>query len=1002
MRTLVFLTMALAAPVLAQGAIAGTVVGVDGRPIESVSVHVERSDRTAAREVTTDATGAFRISGLGAGVYVVIVRRVGYRSAELPGIRVVDGQVRTLSVTLTQAPTQLSTIHVVMSPTSVNAATPEFATRLDQAFTALLPSARDASSLIALVPGARKDQLWGGAPGVSNNYQLDGIGVSHPGIGGDLLAPSVDWIETLEVRGLGAGAELGNFQGGVINAVTRTGSNERRNAIRTNYEADALTASNFNANEQGVEQAGRREVAGEALGPISRDRLFYFVGGQYVDRDMRSPDLTTAAGGDYQGGREAQEDARAIAKLTWLPAPGQRVNLLAGYTGRSVRHAGINGVDRLSATQRVANPVKYFAFSWNHAGDRRNTVSLRLAGYSAHESRTGYEGPDVPGAQLIHPGRQPAFQNSAFSERRDPSSITASAEWRMSRRALADHELLIGGEVGSGRWRDERTRNGGLTWRPYGSELVPFDANDVTTWGPVGSDWGGEIRLNSDVANRAAWVTDQFAIGPRLSMTLGIRYGHWSGFIRPVCAPLTPCYRFQAVRAEGWDPRIGAAWDVTGRGALAIKAHWGRYHQGMYSLFFDRVDGANVYTNRRYHYSAPPLADSRTTFTVAERDADSSGFHTFGFSEAILDASGRVDGYRQPYVDQAVLAVEKSIGPKWKAEALYTRRRNGDIVGLGDANLASNWTPLRGVRVHSPYANNIVFDAHFRPLVFPQVYVANSDLKAYLAALRGRRMFPATLFGYDTAFIDALTWNPDVRLGTVPGARRGYDQVTLALRTVQSRWRAEGSLTGARLKGNVPGVGEFGTTSTRFTAGPFVNPNEAINGYGYLSDALELEGKVWLTARLWRRWEGGLLYTHTLGERFAPSFTMEPRYRFVDSAGVVIPDRVLSQVFGQSILVEPRGARHYASRAVVDAHLEWRSPRIAVVTIDLFNVTGEDAIIIAKTTLEDQVPSDATTHFGAARIRATPRRLRVGVRMEWPGPPAGGRAANASAAPQPH
>jgi hypothetical protein len=971
----------LAAPALAQGSIAGVVSGNDARPIESATVRAERADKSVARDAVTDERGAFRLTGLAAGSYTVTVHRVGYRNAELFGVRVVDAQTRTLSVTLAQAPTQLSTIQVVTSPTSVNAGTPEFATRLDRAATQLLPSARDAASLIALVPGARKDQLWGGTPGVSNNYQLDGVAMNHPGIGGDLLAPSIDWIDALDVRGLGAGAQFGNFQGGVINAITKTGSNERRNAIRTNYESASLSASNFNADEQGVEQAGRRELAGEALGPFVRDRLFYFVGGQYVSRSMRSPDLTTPAGGDFQLVHEEQADARAIAKLTWLPGLGQRVDLLGGFAGRSIDHAGINGADSASATHRVTNPTTYFGLSWSSEGDARNQFAVRLAGYSSRETRDGYEGFAVPSVQPVESGRQPSVQNSAFSELREPSSFSATAEWRATRHLFTEHQLVFGGEVGSGRWQEERLRNGGLTWRPYNTG-GSFNATDATTWGTVASEWGGEIRLNSDVANRAAYVQDQFEIGSRVTVTPGIRYGHWSGWLRPSCATATSCYRFEAVRAEGWDPRIGASWDVTGRNTLALKAHWGRYHQGMYSLFFDRAEGADVYTNHRFYYTAPVVTDSRATFTPVQRDAPGSQFLTFGYVESIRNATGRVDGYKQPYVDQAVFAVEKSFGASWKLEALYTKRVNGDIVGLVDKNIATNYTPLRNLKVDNRYVSNIVLDAHYQPLVLPNVYVANSDLQAYLGDLAFRRQFPAQIFGYDTAYINALTWNPDIRLTTVPQARRAYDQVTLSLRTVQPRWRAEGSLTGAQLKGNLPGATGHGTTGTQFTAGPFVNPNEAINSYGYLSDALELEAKVFVSGNLWRSWSGGVLYTHTLGERFAPSFTMEGRYVMKDSTGAVIPNQLLTHTFGQSILVEPRGDRRYADRAVVDAHLEWRSKRRAVLTLDLFNVLGEDEIVQAKTTLEDQVKSVPTTLFGAARLRVTPRRLRIGIRVE--------------------
>ena len=979
--------LAIARAATAQSAIVGLVLD-NGKPVESAAVYAQRSDKSIAREASTDAGGAFRLAPLSAGIYMITVRKVGYRSAEQPVVRVADRQTVTISVVLTQAPRQLSTIQVVTSPTSVDASTPELSVRLDRQFTELLPSARDASSLIALVPGARKEQLWGGAPGVSNDYQLDGVSMNHPGLGGDFLSLSVDWIESLDIRGLGAGAEHGNFQGGIINAITKTGTNTFQSSVRTTYESSHLTATNLNANEQGVEQAGRREFSGEAMGPIARDKLFYFVAGQFVNRDLRSPNLTTDAPRDFQQINESHFDARALGKLTWLPALGQRVDLLLGHSASTADHFGINGIDDPSATARLRQPTTFYELTWTTTTSPRNVLDVRMAGFTSRSSTEGYAGSSVPGVQLLRLGRMPTFQNTAFNERREPSSIGGSIEWRTNHSLLgSEHQLVLGADVSRGRWRDHRTRNGGLTWRPYTNNAASLDPTDARTWVTTGSDWGGESRLDSDVASEAVFLQDYITLGTRLTVTPGLRYGHWSGYIRPDCATAatSACYRFEAVHAEGYDPRIGVVWDVTGTNTFAVKAHWGRYHQGMFSLFFDRVLGANVYTNSRFYYTAPRFNSATTTFTPAQRDAPGSGFSTF-FEEKILNESGRVDGYRQPYVDQTVLGLEKSFGASWKAELLYTRRSNGDIVGLLDRNLATNYSPVVNVGVDHRLLSGQVLDANGKRLVLPAMYVGNNDL-LYVLNLIKNCFFPIgcqgnSVAGYDTSFIRFLSWNPDVVLTAVPDAHRRYDQITAMLRSYHAGWRGEGSITLARLKGNVPGVTGYGTTGSRFSAGQFVRPNEGINADGYLPDALEMEGKLWFTARLPASMQAGLLYTHTLGERFAPSFEILSRYVYRDRKGNPMPDELLRQVLGQTILIEPRGARQFASRDVFDFHWEWRTPRFATLTADLFNAFGADALTSLNTNIGDQDPNDPTSVFGAARLRVAPRTLRLGLRVD--------------------
>jgi len=981
--------LACASVATAQSAIHGIVLE-NGKPVDAAAVTAVRSDKTLTRDAITDTDGRFRLAPLTAGTYVITVRKLGYRSAERPAVRVADGQSVNLSVSLTQAPMQLSTIQVVSSPTSIDATTPELTLRLDREFTELLPTARDASSLIALVPGARANQLWGGAPGVSNDYQLDGISINHPGLGGDFLKLPVDWVEALDVRGLGAGAEHGNFQGGIINAVTRTGTNTRRVQFRTNYESEALTASNFAAEEVGVEQAGRREVSGEVTGPIARDRVFYFLGGQFVSRDLRSPDLTTPAPRDFQRVREEHLNARGIGKVTWLPALGQRVDALLGASGENADHAGINGVDDPSATLRTRNPTTFYELGWTNAASSRNSVDVRIAGYNSHESRLGYQGAGVPAVFPFQLGREPNYQNSAFDERHHASSTSGTVQWRATRTALGvEHSVAIGAEATRGRWSNERTRNGGLTWRPYPFNISNFDPVDASTWRTVASDWGGDIHLDTDVGSQAVFVQDYATVGARVTITPGLRFGRWTGTLRPPCSITTSnaCDPFQAVSATGFDPRLGVVWDVTGRNTLALKAHVGRYHQGMFALFFDRAQGGSIagspiYTNRRQYYTAPPITDARTVFTTAQRDAAGSGFSTY-YDEEILDESGRVENYRQPYVDQAVLGLEKSIGSRWKVEVLYTHRRNKDIVGIIDRNIATNYSPIFNVKVDDQFALDIMRDARGKPLVIPVLYMSNKDLKQALEVCRGVigvPTCPSSIGGYTLA--SPLPWNPDYVLTTIPDARRIYNQVTAMVRTVQTRWRGEASFTKARLVGNVPGVTGFGTAGTRFSAGPYAHPNEAIQNYGPLADALELEGKVWATVKLPWNLEAGALFTHTIGERFAPTFQFDGRYVYQDGNGGYVPAGVFRSLLGQSVFIEPRGSWHYASRDIMDVHLEWRTPRAAVLTFDVFNALGSNALTVVNTRLAGQYTNDPTTDFLAPRLRVAPRSLRVGLRVE--------------------
>lgn len=976
---------ALAGQSSADGTLAGVVVDSASLPIAQAIIEVRAPALTAPRTALTDEQGRFSIASLAAGVYAVTVRRVGYGTATLSDLRVAAGRTTDVRVVLTQSATQLSTVSIVASAVTVNVTTPAQVERLERKDMARLATGRDAASLVGLVPGARAGAVWGGGGDVSNNIQLDGIAAGHPGVGGDFLRPSVDWIERLEVRGLGAGADQGNFQGGVINAVTRTGTDQRQVTLRANIEATSLSESNFNLREDGVEQAGRREVSGEASGAIVPGRLFYFLGAQAVARELRVPDLTvsnTAVG--FRDVQTELREARGLAKITWRPDAAGRLDVLVGAGNASTERAGLTGLDDPAATQRIRAPSVFYEVAWAWDRGSRHAFDLRLLGYHATEERTSYEGPDIPSVRALSFGREPSYQNAEFSEQRDPASVSLKGTWSTSFTTLGlRHRLLSGAELGGGTWRNERIRNGGLTWRAYpdagGGALDPADP---ATWEAAGSNWGGEVRLRSAVRSSAVFIQDEVSLGPRVTLSPGLRASAWEGSLQ---APggLDP-----RVTASGFDPRVGLAWDVFGDGTTALKAHWGRYHQGMAATLFDRLAGADVYSNELFWPNNPTPSDPRATLTPEERDA----IFVAQTGEALVptvrrfDEAGRASGYRQPYMDQLVLSAERALGPRWKVEVVYTDRVNRDLVGLVDRNLASNHTAIYNVAVRQRFGG-LIADPSGRLLTLDTLWMPNDALRAALEFMQGALMPPPPGFSYDT--IPTLTWNPDLVVSTLPGARRAFRQAYVALRTEQGSWSAAGSFAWTELAGNVAGVTSFGGVGDAFRAGGWARPNEAINNSGPLGDFAELEAKFWVSAQLPWGFQGGATLTHVTGERITPTFEVESsRYAYSSAhfGGVTYFPELIWGADGNTILLEPRGTRRLDDRTLVDLRLERAFTlrnQTLFVTIELFNALAEDAATAVRLRVDDGASGDLISAYGAPSQRAAPRRLRIGTRVEF-------------------
>ncbi|HEX6575682.1 MAG TPA: carboxypeptidase regulatory-like domain-containing protein [Gemmatimonadaceae bacterium] len=988
---LLFVSAPLQAQRVTTGDLAGVVVSETGKPVPETTLQISKNDGSAPQSATTDASGMFRLRGLEPGFYRINARRIGFREAQLQSLRIVAGQTTEVRVLLAASPTQLSTVEVRVTATSIDATTTEIARHLDVAEVSLVPMARDANSLVGLVPGAAKGFVWGGASDATNNYKLDGVSVNHPGTGGDFLSPSIDWIDALEVRGLGAGAEYGDFQGGIINAITKTGTNDLRGSVRANYISPGLTASNIQPNEEGAEQNMRREISAEMSGPLVHDRLFYFIGGLIVDHNVAVPDLTTAALDDTRPVEQEFRDRRGIAKLTFRPSLNDRFDALFSRTQGSADRAELNGLDDPASAINVSAPTNFYELAWSRTMTT-SSLDARVGGFNARESRLGYEGDNVPGVRIFTRGRQPQFQNAPFNTRVEPRSIGGNITWRKQHTlGQGENRIAIGAEYNRGYWKAQRTRNGGLTWLPYLSPATgTVDPLNAPSWFDVASEWGGETHLNSDVENLGVFVQDYLTPVPNLTIIPGVRFGRWSGWLTPHDSA---DQRFLAARDNAIEPRIGVVWDVSKRNDLVVKAHWGQFHQAMNSVFFDRAEGGDVYTNQRFYAQGPNLESSRRVYTPAERDAKlanpeefSTDVFSLTYQESILNEAGRVENYKQPYIQQAVMSIEKRFGPRWKAELTYTNRINKNIVGLVDRNLATNYSQLHHVAVRDRVTAETAFDQYGDPLILETVWVSNKDVVAdLLRRQQSMKPLPPTP-GFTYADIGRLKWDPDIVLTTVEGGRRTFNQLSAVIRTEQPRWNASTSFTYTRLRGNIAGLNGFGSTGSEFSAGAAVRPNEAINFDGYLPDFPSFESKTWVGGELLYGIRGGAFLTTSLGNYFAPSFQINPRFRFQAADLSPLDDALFDQVRGQTILLEERGSRKYQSRINLDlrAEKQFTSGNMDwFVTADLFNATASDAIVERNLTINNSVNTDPTSIFAAPRRRVNPMALQVGLRLEF-------------------
>ena len=990
------------------GAILVRVSSASGGPISAATVELLDGQRVA-RAAVTDTAGVARLVGIPGGSYQVRTRAIGHRDTVVD-VTLAPGSARVVTVVMEAAPVELEGIAVRSSRVQIERQTTEFGSTVGEVAIEMLPVAYDANQLVALTPGARPDHVWGGANFQANSYQIDGLSANHPGLGGSIIQPSTNWIERIDVRGLGAGAEHGGFQGGQVDITTKSGSNEFAAMLRSSLENELLSASNLVSTEIGSEVATRYDVEGEVQGAVVRDRLFYYLGATLVEEDSRALNHMGGVEGRYSPFMEERRETRAFGKLTWRPGTGDQLELSGAHFGTDVRNYATTGYEAEGATTSYESPTWFANLAWRRSLGEWAELEARVNHFARDERQESAQGTDRPGIRffaLLPPFT--TFGNAPFSLRSAPASTSANVAGTFRFRLLGEDQMVkVGADYTRGHFIDRRVRNGGMTWLPI--RTGAFDPAVPATWTHTSAsfmptEWGGEVDLDAEVVNAAGYAQAAFSVGP-LTLSPGVRWGFWQGSMN------TDAGALELVEDNALDPRIGAMVELVADGSMVLKGHWGRYHQDMIAQMFDRAAGTDVFNNQEiWYYWGEPPTDPGDRFTLAQRDSLAAlGLFTRE-SVISLNETGPVADYDQPYIDQWLVGFEKQFGQSVKVEALYTRRTNHDMIALVDRNAATNYIRYERVRVYDA-TGPLPFEGG--TLVLSELYVptwvAIQELK-FCAANPDICGAPPELSFSDTLL---LSWNPDYTLTNAPDARREFDQFQFTVEVARPRWGGSFSVAVTGLQGNLDNVSGYADPA-QFSPGPYVRVNEGVNAFGTLPNFSEREAKVSAWGMLPWDLRGGIFWTYSSGDHYSPQFRLSGMgfYSYEANAtatrggnyqnpgetagGDPLPLSFFVPLEGHHVYVGPRGLPQHQRRANIDLRLERRferGPLSIGVSLDAFNIIGAETVTAVQTMTNNGrnfyyflPPNPATPwaripenqYYDAPLGRVPPRRVRLGA-----------------------
>ncbi|AGC48382.1 TonB-dependent receptor [Myxococcus stipitatus DSM 14675] len=343
--------------------ITGTVVSADDkRPLADVVVTATSPKLQGEQVVVSDTSGLYRLAQLPPGTYTLRVERDGYE----PFVRgdIVLRVDRTIRVNIQLLPSNFGEeISISAAPPTVDVASSTQGMSVDADFlrniAVIRPgtkgsASRSFESLAELAPGATEDRYGVSVSGSSSpesQYVVDGLSVNDPSVGTLGTPLSVEFVQEVNVITGGYMPEYGRSTGGVLNVVTKSGSNEFHGSVFANMAPGGLQRNGTVVRQEGTvisaqgQPWNQGDFGVELGGPILKDKLWFFVGVApsfnriRVDRQVSKLEFCTEVDpsiGCTAVGQRRRDPETGFGLVT--PIDGTRVTRFADE--RSVQYLG--------------------------------------------------------------------------------------------------------------------------------------------------------------------------------------------------------------------------------------------------------------------------------------------------------------------------------------------------------------------------------------------------------------------------------------------------------------------------------------------------------------------------------------------------------------------------------------------------------------------------------------------------------------------------------------
>jgi hypothetical protein len=240
----------MAAPAAAQeqrASIEGTVKDNTGAVLPGVTVDAKNLSQGGVASAVSDAGGFFRFPSLAPGAYEITAKLSGFTPKTFSRVELTLGQTKVLDMALGVSGLSES-VQVTSEQPLIDVKSSQRAYSITADQFVKLPKGRDFSTIVTQAPGANFEAKSNGitidgATAGENRFIVDGVETTNPQSGMQGKRMALDFVQEVQVKSSGYAAEFGGSTGGVINVISRSGSNDFHGDANIYFNNDGLNGA---------------------------------------------------------------------------------------------------------------------------------------------------------------------------------------------------------------------------------------------------------------------------------------------------------------------------------------------------------------------------------------------------------------------------------------------------------------------------------------------------------------------------------------------------------------------------------------------------------------------------------------------------------------------------------------------------------------------------------------------------------------------------------------